>query len=289
MRRCFYLTALTLLTLCVQPAGATSTPQQVAQQVEAQLPGRVGYAELDLASGQLLSGWRAQARFPLNSTFKVLLCAAVLARVDAGQEQLARRIRYLPGDLVAWSPVTERHLADGMRVDALCHAAITVSDNTAANLLLNTLGGPSALTAFLRRIGDTETRLDRWEPALNSAEPGDVRDTTTPERLARTLRRLIDGNTLSAASRQQLLAWMEADSVGGPLLRSVLPPGWYIADKTGAGEHGSRGIVALLGPGGTPTRIVVIFLTDNPASLDVRNQHIARLGASLIAHWSSPH
>ncbi len=219
------------------------------------------------------------------STFKVLLCGAVLARVDAGDEQLDRRIHYRQQDLVDYSPVSEKHLADGMTVGELCAAAITMSDNTAGNLLLKSVGGPAGLTAFLRQIGDNVTRLDRWETELNEALPGDVRDTTTPASMATTLRKLLTTPSLSARSQQQLLQWMVDDRVAGPLIRAVLPAGWFIADKTGAGERGSRGIVALLGPDGKAERIVVIYLRDTPATMVERNQQIAGIGAALIEHW----
>ncbi|NMQ83775.1 serine hydrolase [Escherichia coli] len=138
---------------------------------EDQLGARVGYIELDLNSGKILESFRPEERFPMMSTFKVLLCGAVLSRVDAGQEQLGRRIHYSQNDLVEYSPVTEKHLTDGMTVRELCSAAITMSDNTAANLLLTTIGGPKELTAFLHNMGDHVTRLDRWEPELNEAIP----------------------------------------------------------------------------------------------------------------------
>ncbi|EGV45122.1 beta-lactamase TEM (plasmid) [Escherichia coli XH001] len=147
---------------------------------EDQLGARVGYIELDLNSGKILESFRPEERFPMMSTFKVLLCGAVLSRVDAGQEQLGRRIHYSQNDLVEYSPVTEKHLTDGMTVRELCSAAITMSDNTAANLLLTTIGGPKELTAFLHNMGDHVTRLDRWEPELNEAIPNDERDTTMP-------------------------------------------------------------------------------------------------------------
>ncbi|WEL95544.1 class A beta-lactamase [Xanthomonas phage vB_XooS_NR08] len=144
---------------------------------EDQLGARVGYIELDLNSGKILESFRPEERFPMMSTFKVLLCGAVLSRIDAGQEQLGRRIHYSQNDLVEYSPVTEKHLTDGMTVRELCSAAITMSDNTAANLLLTTIGGPKELTAFLHNMGDHVTRLDRWEPELNEAIPNDERDT----------------------------------------------------------------------------------------------------------------
>nr|ANG24140.1 beta-lactamase TEM-1 variant [synthetic construct] len=252
---------------------------------EDQLGARVGYIELDLNSGKILESFRPEERFPMMSTFKVLLCGAVLSRVDAGQEQLGRRIHYSQNDLVEYSPVTEKHLTDGMTVRELCSAAITMSDNTAANLLLTTIGGPKELTAFLHNMGDHVTRLDRWEPELNEAIPNDERDTTTPAAMATTLRKLLTGELLTLASRQQLIDWMEADKVAGPLLCSALPAGWFIADKSGAGERGSRGIIAALGPDGKPSRIVVIYTTGSQATMDERNRQIAEIGASLIKHW----
>lgn len=281
----FRLPLISLLAACCLPALANPLTLNKVKEVEKELHARVGYAEISLADGQVLGSYRPLERFPMMSTFKVLLCGAVLARVDAGQEQLTRRVKYRQQDLVAYSPVTEKHLADGMTLAELCDAAITLSDNTAANLLLSSIGGPQALTAFLRKTGDNLTRLDRWEPELNAAVPGDERDTTTPENMAQTLRQLLTGKTLTAASRQQLMNWMEADKVGGPLLRSVTPAGWFIADKTGAGERGSRGIVAALGPEGKPARIVVIYVTETQATMDERNKKIADIGAELIKHW----
>lgn len=282
----FRLALIPLLTAFCLPAFAHLTTVNKVKEAESLLPARVGYAELDLASGEILESYRLQERFPMMSTFKVLLCGAVLSRVDAGQEQLDRRIQYSQRDLVEYSPVTEKHLADGMTVGELCDAAITMSDNTAANLLLTAIGGPQELTTFLRTTGDQVTRLDRREPELNEALPGDERDTTTPENMAKTLRQLLTGKILTTTSQQQLTHWMVTDKVAGPLLRSVLPTGWFIADKTGAGARGSRGIVAALGPDGKPSRIVVIYLTDSQATMDERNKQIAGIGATLIQHWN---
>lgn len=281
----FRLPLIPLLAAFCLPAWAHPETLNTVKAAEKQLDARVGYAEISLTDGKILESYRPQERFPMMSTFKVLLCGAVLARVDAGQEQLTNRLHYRKQDLIEYSPVTEKHLADGMTVAELCNAAITMSDNTAANVLLSTIGGPQALTAFLRKAGDRVTRLDRWEPALNEALPGDERDTTTPESMALTLRQLLTGKVLTPASRQQLMDWMEADKVGGPLIRSVTPAGWFIADKTGAGERGSRGIVAALGPEGKPTRIVVIYITGTQAAMEERNKKIAEIGASLITHW----
>lgn len=274
-----------LAAFCLPAVAAPETTLDRVKIAEEQLNGRVGYTEQDLASGKILDSYRSKERFPMMSTHKVLLCAAILSRVDTGREQLDRRIMYRQQDLVEYSPVTEQHLADGMTVAELCDAAITMSDNTAANLLLSSIGGPQELTIFLRQAGDQVTRLDRHEPDLNEAVPGDERDTTTPESMAQTLRNLFTGKILTATSQARLMDWMAADKVAGPLLRSVLPAGWYIADKSGAGERGSRGIVALLGPDGKPSRIVVIYVTKNEATMDELNRHIADIGGALIKNW----
>jgi Beta-lactamase class A len=286
----FRLPFMILIAAFCLPVLAQQPPLDTIKKVEKSLGAKVGYAVLDLSSGQLREGYRSDQRFPMMSTFKALLCAAVLSRVDAGQEQLDHRLFYRKSDLIEYSPVTEKHLTVGMTIAELCHAAITMSDNTAANLLLSTLStdkgkGPQALTAFLRETGDKVTRLDRMEPELNEALPGDVRDTTTPAAMAQLLRQLFTGKSLSAASQKQLLSWMEADQVAGSLIRSVLPQGWYIADKTGAGERGSRGIIAAVGPDGKPSRIVVIYITGSKASMNELNKYIADIGAALIQHW----
>lgn len=275
---------LLLSTLCL-PAFAVPTTLDKIKEIESQLNARVGYAQLDFSNGLLIEGYRSQERFPMMSTFKVLLCSAVLSRVDSGLEQLDRRIRYRQSDLIEYSPITKEHLSEGMTVAELCNATITMSDNTAANLLLSSIGGPKELTKFLRKVNDQTTRLDRWEPMLNESLPEDKRDTTTPEAMSKTLFTLLTGKALTASSQQQLINWMEADKVGDPLLRSVLPKGWFIADKTGAGEQGSRGIVAVLGPDGKPSRIVIIYLTGSSATMDERNKQIAEIGASLIQYW----
>ena len=282
LKYCRLPLTLLLTVFCLPVIASTRLARDQAKLAEQQLHARAGFAELDLATGALRESYRSGERFPMMSTYKVLLCAAVLARIDSGLEQPERRIRYRQQELEKYSPVTEQHINEGMTIAGLCDAAITMSDNTAANLLLSSIGGPQGLTRFLRQTGDTMTRLDRKEPELNESRPEDPRDTTTPEAMARTLRNLLSGKILTATSQQQLLHWMIADQVAGPLLRKVLPAGWFIADKSGAGEHGSRGIIAVTGPDGKPSRIVVIYITDNDANMDVLNRQIAGIGTALF-------
>ena len=277
MTRMTILAAL-LLTAVAVPAGA-ETITEAARAVEAQLGGRVGVALRPQGSAQG-EGYRADERFPLSSTFKVPLCGAVLTLVDAGEDQLDRVIGYSSGDLVSHSPVTET--SNALSVAELCEATITLSDNTAANLLLERVGGPRGLTDYLRAIGDETTRLDRWETDLNEGTPGDPRDSSTPEAMVATLDRMLFGPVLSKPSQDQLEAWMRADQVADDLIRASLPEGWIIGDKTGAGGNGSRSIVAVIRPPeGTPW-LAAVYLTGNEADMATRNAAIARIGAAIV-------
>jgi beta-lactamase class A len=247
--------------------------------------GRLGVAVLDSGSGEA-AGYRAAERFPLTSTFKLLAAGAVLAQVDAGRMRLDDRIRYGRDELVTYSPVTERYAgAEGMTVAALCEAAMTLSDNTAANLMLRSLGGPAGLTAWLRSIGDQVTRLDRWETALNEARPGDPRDTTTPAAMLATMQRLTLGNVLSSGGRAQLLAWLRANRTGDTRLRARLPPGWQAGERTGTGPNGTSNDVGLLWPPGGAPLLVATYLTEGAADMATRDAALAEVGVAVAAAW----
>jgi len=253
-----------------------------ARAEEAALSARLGAAVLDTATGQL---WRyhADQRFPLDSTHKAFSCAALLAKVDNGEASLNRRVVFVATDIEPHSPITQDKIAPAsMSLSELCAAALDVSDNTAANLVIAALGGPGGVTAFLRTLGDQTSRLDRTETELNEAAPGDPRDTTTPAAAVADLDKILLGDALKPASRQRLMQWMIGDRVAGSLLRAALPEDWRIADKTGAGGHGSRGIVAVLWPPNRAPLVTAIYLTDTAASIQARDAAIARLGAALV-------
>jgi beta-lactamase class A len=251
------------------------------REIEVSVAGRLGVAVLDTATGEL-AGHRLDERFPMCSTFKFLAAATVLARVDAGQERLARRIVVTRESLLEWAPVTGKHVGGaGMTLAELCEAAITVSDNTAANLLLESVGGPASVTAFARRIGDDVTRLDRTEPTLNEASPGDPRDTSTPRAMARTLRAVMLGDALSDAGRAQLVQWMSASTTGGKRLRAGVPIDWRVADKTGTGRLGTTNDVGLLWPPRRAPLAVVAYLTECKAPGDAREAALASVARSV--------
>jgi len=256
--------------------------------IEARVGGRLGVAVLDPATGEL-AGQRLDERFPMCSTFKTLAAAHVLARVEAGLERLDRRIVVAPADLLEWAPVTRKRVGGpGMTVAELCEAAITVSDNTAANLLLASAGGPAGVTAFVRRLGDDATRLDRIEPGLNESAPGDPRDTSTPRAMARTLHRLMLGDALSDRGRAQLVQWMSASTTGGQRLRAGVPFDWRVADKTGTGRLGSTNDVGVLWPPRRAPLVVVAYLTGTQAPGEAREAALADVARSLTGGGWTP-
>ena len=180
-----------------------------------------------------------------------------------GAERLDRKIAYGPSDLLGYAPVSKAHVAEGgITVADLCAAAIDWSDNTAANLILQTIGGPQGFTRFARSLGDEVTRLDRNEPSLNESTPGDEHDTTSPRAMAGDVRQVLLGDTLSEASRRQPETWLIGDKVGGKRLRAGLPPSWGIGDKTGSGEHGTANTIAIIRPPGQAPIIAAVYYTE---------------------------
>jgi beta-lactamase class A len=258
----------------------------VVAAIEDRHDNRVGVMVVDTGSNRRWEH-RADERFPLTSTFKAFACAALLARDAGGALDAAREIPVAASDLVTYSPVLETRVGARISLSEACDAMMAVSDNGTANIVLDALGGPAGLTAFMRQIGDSETRLDRRETALNAADPGDPRDTTTPRAAANSLRALLLGDALPPDARNRLEAWMLGNAVGGPLLRAGLPPDWRVADRTGAGGHGSRAVIAVLWP---PTRdpiVAAVFMTGRDLPMETRNAAIAGIGAA-IARWAAP-
>ena len=239
--------------------------------------GRLGVAVLDTASGKLRAH-RGDERFPLCSTFKFLAASFVLTRVDRKEESLDRRIVYGKSDLVTYSPVTEKHAGEGMTVGAICEAAVTLSDNTAGNLLLDSFGGPAGLTVYMRSLGDDVTRLDRRETALNEAAPGDPRDTTTPAAMVAALQRTVLGAALSPASRAQLADWLVATKTGDKRLRVGVPKGWRVGDKTGSGGHNATNDVGVIWPPDRAPIVVAAYYVGADASDDQRSAVLAEIG-----------
>ena len=249
-------------------------------ELEARHPGRIGVAIHNLATGARI-GHRADERFLMCSTFKALLAAHILAKVDRKEETLDRRLKVKKSDLYEWSPAVEKRVGGSMSLAELCEATVTLSDNAAANLLLAASGGPEAVTAFLRKAGDAITRLDRTEPALNYHEtPGDERDTTTPAAMAETLRKLLLGDVLSRPSKAQLAAWLVMNKTGDARLRAGLPADWMTGDKTGTNGYkaGNANDIAITWSPDRGAIIVTAFCEIPGISGEERNAVIAEIG-----------
>lgn len=285
-------TFATLLALASPLATVTSRTHAALplstrlQSLETTAQGRLGVYILDTATGQG-HGHRADERFLMLSSFKLLACALVLARADRGQESLERRITYAKKDLVTYSPVSERHAdtAEGMSLAGLCEATLTTSDNIAANLILASYGGPAALTRFARELGDDTTRLDRNEPELNNGLASALLDTTTPRAMALTVQKLALGNALLPASRQRLQQWLVGNTTGDKRLRAGVPAGWRVGDKTGTNRTDSNDIGIVWPPNGRAPLLVTAYLAESTASGAVKDATlagVARLAAGLV-------
>lgn len=257
--------------------------------IEARAKGRLGVLVLDLATDRRLS-YRADERFPMCSTFKFLLAAEVLSRVDAGRERLDRRIAYTKADLLDYAPTTKAHVTEGgMALGDLCAAAVQLSDNTAANLILAQIGGPEALTRWLRGIGDPTTRLDNNEPKLNVWKPGEVHDTTTPSAIVATWRKLLLGQTLSPSSRARMIDWLRGTTTGLHRIRAGLPSDWTGGDKTGTWsdeKSGTANDVAILWPPKGGPVLAAAFLTQSTVSAAERDAALADVGRMVAREFA---
>ena len=239
--------------------------------------GRLGVAMRNMATGER-RGYRENERFPMCSTSKLLTAGAVLTRVDQGKERLNRTVHFSKSDLVSYSPATEKWVAQGMSIEELCAAAVTLSDNTAANLLLATIGGPPGFTHFARSLGDNVTRLDRNEPTLNQALPGDPRDSTSPAAIMMDMGTLVLGDQLSASSKAHLAQWLVANTTGDQRLHAGVPRNWRVGDKTGSGDHGTANDVAILWPPNHAPLLAAVYLTGATVDSAAREATIAGVG-----------
>jgi len=280
-RRAFLVAAGAVLTEgCARSTRSIGIPPAVGQleQLERRVGGRMGVFAVDSSSGASIE-YRADERFAMCSTFKWALVAALLARVDRGELVLEQTVSYGEQDLLSYAPLTRAHLAEGkLTLDELAGASVTVSDNTAANLLLAHTGGPEALTRFFRSIGDDVTRLDRNEPTLNSNLPGDARDTTTPRAMALALRAVLTGSVLSRAGRERLTRWLVECQTGVSRLRAGFPSDWKCGDKTGTGERGSCNDVAIVWPPAGAPWLIAAYMSDSSASTSDLSSALADVG-----------
>lgn len=250
---------------------------QTLVELERASQGRLGVSLLDTGSGQVAS-YRGDERFLMLSSFKTLAAAYVLARSDQGEEQLSRRIPITEADVLEYAPVTRLHIgSQGMTLAELCHATITTSDNTAANLILRSYGGPQALTEFIRSLGDAVTRHDRYEPELNQPNSVEPMDTTSPNAMSNTLNTLLFGSALKPESRQLLRSWLIANTTGDKRLRAGVPSNWMVGEKTGTTQIGANDVGFIQAPGGSAV-IVSVYLETEDIATPERDRIIAAVG-----------
>lgn len=249
--------------------------------IEARSGGRLGVALHDTGTGRRFA-YRGNERFPMCSTFKLLLAGAVLVRVRQRAERLDRPVPVRASDVIGHAPFAAKRVGGTATVVELCRAMVVESDNGAANLMLAAIGGPAALTRFLHQIGDTATRLDRNEPSLNEATPGDPRDTTTPLAMLGSAARLWLGAVLSPAHRAQLIAWTIECRTGLERLRAGLPKDWRAGDKTGTGDRGTYNDVAIFWPPRRRPVLVASYLSETDLGADAGNAVHAQVARALL-------
>lgn len=245
--------------------------------------GRIGIAAHDLTSGRKV-GWRAGERFAYCSTFKLFLAAAVLQRVAAGKERLDRQVPVTAADIVSHAPVTGPMVGKTMSVEALCEAMVDVSDNPAANIMIRQIGGLDAWRGWYRSIGDKLTTVDRFEPALNSAKPGDPRDTTTPAQAATNVAKVLAGDLLTPAHRALLTRWAVATPTGPGRIKAGVPAGSIVAHKTGTADPGPTNDIGLVWlPDGRVIAVAAYFTESNAPTQADRDAVIAEATRAAIA------
>ncbi len=251
--------------------------------LEASANGRIGLSAINTAN-DLCVRYRADERFPMCSTFKAMATAAILKKSMADERLLQQRVTFGRQDIEksGYAPITQKHLANGMTIAELCAAAMQYSDNAAVNLLMQELGGPAAVTAYARSIGDETFRLDRWEPELNSAIPGDVRDTSTPVAMEKSLQRLALGDALALPQRAQFVTWLKGNTTGGKRMGTGVPAGWIVGDKTGTGSYGTTNDIGLLWPATGAPIVAAIYFTQNEKDALPRDDVVASVTRMLV-------
>ncbi|MFF7333472.1 class A beta-lactamase [Streptomyces sp. NPDC008150] len=248
--------------------------------MEQRFGARLGVYALDTGTGRSVT-YRADQRFPYCSTLKALTAGLVLR--SSTDEQLSRVVRYDRSDVLEWAPITSQHVDTGMRVRDLLDAALRYSDNTAANLIMERLGGPAQVRSALRTLGDGTTHVDRTEPTLNTALPGDVRDTSTPRALADDLRHLLLGDWLTPQRRGTLADWMARNTTGDPYIRAGVPSGWTVQDKTGNGRYGTRNDIAVVRPPGHSPVVLAVLSRRSAENSTSDDTLIAEATATTVA------
>lgn len=251
-----------------------STIQQSLAGLEKSSGGRLGVVLINTADNSQIV-YRGGERFPMCSTSKMMVVAGVLKQSESQKGLLDQQVDIKKKDLVSHSPIAEKRLNNKMSLAELSAATLQYSDNTAMNKLIEQLGGTKKATAFARSIGDKTFRLDRTEPTLNTAIPGDKRDTTTPLAMALSLQKLTLGDALAAPQRDQLVEWLKGNTTGAASIRAGLPTEWVVGDKTGSGSYGTTNDIAVIWPKDKAPLILVTYFTQNEKEAKSRREVLA--------------
>lgn len=272
-----------LLFLCM--AISLNTFAAISQEIKAfedSSGGRVGVSAIDTTTNKIIT-YRGNERFPFCSTFKFIGVSAILKANMKKSSLLSQHIQYTKKDLVEYSPVTAKHVKDGMSVAQLCEATLSTSDNSAMNFLMKILGGPKTVTQFSRKIGDHVFNLTRWEPDLNTAIPNDIRDTTSPDAMRLSMQRILLGSVLGKMERNLLRQWLIHNTTGSNRIRSSVPSNWIVGDKTGTGGYGTTNDIAIIYPPNCKPIILVIYFTQKEKNA-VPNESVVALVTKSVIH-----
>ncbi len=260
-----------------------TTYQTKFAQLESSVNGRLGIMAINTANNQQLE-YRGNELFPFCSTGKVMVVGAILKASESNPQLMLRQLHYSKQDTESsgYAPISGQHIKDGMSVSALSQAAIAYSDNGAMNQLLQLLGGPQAVTSYARSMGDDKFNLVRSEPQLNSAIPGDIRDTTTPTAMAASLQKLVLESSLMLPQQQLLQQWLKGNTTGDKRIRAGVPQGWIVGDKTGTGDYGTTNDIAVIWPPHAKPIVIVIYFTQDKKDAKPQDEVIAKASKIVI-------
>lgn len=282
--------AVSLISLLASPmlwADNNNTIEEQLITLEKYSQGRLGVALINTEDNSQIT-YRGEERFAMASTSKVMAVAAVLKASEKQAGLLDKNITIKKSDLVAYSPITEKHLTTGMTLAELSAATLQYSDNTAMNKILDYLGGPAKVTQFARSINDVTYRLDRKEPELNTAIHGDPRDTTSPIAMAKSLQALTLGDALGQSQRQQLVTWLKGNTTGDNSIKAGLPKHWVVGDKTGSGDYGTTNDIAVIWPENHAPLILVVYFTQQEQDAKYRKDIVAQAAEIVTRKLSNP-
>lgn len=282
----FVISSLLIPSITLASSTQFTTVEKEIKSIEKKLSAQVGVTILSVETGESWD-YKGNETFPLTSTFKTIACAKLLHDYDSGSLDINNKVKVKESDIVEYSPVMKNYIDQEITLSHACQSTMYTSDNTAANIIIKSVGGTQSITNFVRNIGDKQTRLDRIEPELNEGASNDPRDSTTPNAISNTLNKLLFSSVLSNSSKNKLKEWMINNQVTGRLLRSVLPEKWGIADRSGAGGFGARSITAIVWPQKESPIILSIYIAQTDASMDERNKAIVTIGKSIFDSYIS--